>query len=319
MPAASVVIPTRNRRERLERAIRSVRGQTLAAWELVVVDDASSDDTPSFLAGLRDPRIRTACLVQHGERSAARNRGLGLASSPAVLFLDDDDELLPGALEALTEALARHPNASASVGAVIQEADGLRRSPSAPKRSTCVDVRLELLAGWVALGGQSLFRRSVLSEVGGWKVGLSVAEDQELWLRVSQRGPVAIVPDPVLLHRPHGLAGDLPGGRDVERDVVRSYLETRAGRDRRARRAAGAREHLRDADISFQLGAYRTALWATLRGIITAPFLLRSPLVGRGVARGLANALIAAALPRRITERLRAAARRRRARSLADL
>lgn len=312
MPVASVVIPTRNRREKLERAIGSVRGQTLTAWELVVVDDASADDTDSFLAAIHDPRVRTVRLDKHAERSAARNRGLDLAVSPAVLFLDDDDELLPCALELLTEALGRSPEACASVGAVIHYSDGRHSRPSFPRRPFTTDVRLELLAGWVALGGQSLFRRSPLQDSGGWREGLSVAEDQELWLRVCSRGPVAIVPQPVLLHRPHGLAGDAPGGRDVERAIVRDYLGAEPIKNRRAKRAVVAREHLRDADISFQLGAYRAALLATLKGIISAPFLLTSPIVGRGIARGMANALVAAALPRRSVECLRDAVRRRR-------
>jgi GT2 family glycosyltransferase len=316
VPVASVVIPTRNRRQKLERAIRSVQGQTLTDWELVAVDDASTDDTPSFLARLEDRRVKTIRLEEHMERSVARNRGLGLASSPAVLFLDDDDELLPAALELLTESLNRHTEACAAVGAVIHESGGTHRRPSFPKRSLVMDVHLELLAGWVGLGGQSLFRTSVLNQAGGWREGLSVAEDQELWLRVAAHGPVAIVPSNVLLHRPHGLAGDAPGWREIEQGVVRDQLSLEPEADGKARRAAGAREHLRDADIAFQLGSYGAALRATVRGILTAPFLLRSPLVGRGIARGLANALVAAALPKKITERLRRVIRRKRDRSL---
>ena len=93
VPAAAVVIPTRNRRPAVERAISSVRAQSLTDWELVVVDDASTDQTVEFLDGLDDPRIRVERLTEHSERSVARNRGLGQVKSPAVLFLDDDDEL----------------------------------------------------------------------------------------------------------------------------------------------------------------------------------------------------------------------------------
>ena len=312
MPVAAVVIPTRNRRERLGRAIASVTAQKLDDWELVVVDDASSDDTPAFLAGIEDRRIRALRLDEHGERSTARNRGLELVSSPAVLFLDDDDELLPGALGLLTGALAEHPAVCASVGAAIYEADGTRRRPIQPKRRLVIDVRLELLAGWVALGGQSLFRTSLLKDAGGWQDGLSVAEDQELWLRVSARGPVAIVPESVLVHRPHGLAGDTPGWRELERNVVQRYLSTQAGQGRRARKSAAAREHLRDADVAFKQGAYRNALLATIRAVITAPFLFTSPLIGWGCTRGLFNALVATVLPHAATDRLRALLRRRR-------
>src|SRR5436309_2250510 len=107
VPAAAVVIPTRNRRHELERAVASIRAQTLTDWELVIVDDASEDDTAAFLDSLDDPRIKVRRADQHGERSAARNRGLAVVSSPAILFLDDDDELLPRALELLNLALER--------------------------------------------------------------------------------------------------------------------------------------------------------------------------------------------------------------------
>lgn len=316
MSATSVVIPTRNRRHELERAIQSVYDQVLTDWELVVVDDASSDGTQRYLSSLCEPRLRVVRLDEHAERSAARNRGLAVVSSPGVLFLDDDDELLPHALELLSRELVGRSEACAAVGAVIHDTEGMQRRISFPNHPIVTDVRLELLAGWVALGGQSLFRTSLLNEVGGWQVGLSVAEDQELWLRTCSRGPVAIVPDAVLLHRPHGLAGDAPGGRQVEREVVRRYLADETEGDRRLRRAAAAREHLRDGDIAFKRGAYRTALLATIRGIVAAPFLLTSPLIGREISRGLLNALVAALLPRPAVERLRAAVRRRRTRSL---
>src|SRR5436305_3294544 len=102
VPAAAVVIPTRNRRKDLERTIRSVQSQTLTDWELVVVDDASTDDTAQFLDDLADPRVRVERLPEPSERSDARNRGLALGRSPGVLFLDDDDALLPAAADVLT-------------------------------------------------------------------------------------------------------------------------------------------------------------------------------------------------------------------------
>jgi hypothetical protein len=318
VPAAAVVIPTRDRRSELERAIRSVQSQTLNDWELVIVDDASTDGTAEFLASLNDPRVRVERLSAAAERSVSRNHGLELVTSPMVLFLDDDDELFPPALEALTEALGRHPAACASVGAAIYEIDGMRRRPSFPKRSQVLDVRLELLAGWVALGGQSLMRTEVVNEVGGWEEHLPVipAEDQDLWLRLASRGPVAIIPDAVLHHWPHGLGAEASRGREPERLLISRYMQTVPPTDERALRAARAREHLRDGDIDFQLGSYRRALGATIRGIATAPFLLRSRLVGPGIAHGLVNTLLATALPRSVVESIRAARRRRRARAL---
>src|ERR1700730_13129494 len=105
-PRASVVIPTRNRPRELARAIDSVVAHLTPGGELIVVDDASTGRLALPDRVLADPRIVVERLDVHAERSAARNHGLGLCSSPAVLFLDDDDELLPCALGLLTAALA---------------------------------------------------------------------------------------------------------------------------------------------------------------------------------------------------------------------
>jgi glycosyltransferase involved in cell wall biosynthesis len=314
------VIPTRNRRNDLERTLRSVQSQTLTDWEVVVVDDASTDDTAEFLGNLADPRVRVERLAEPSERSVARNRGLELATSPTVLFLDDDDALRPSALEVLTRALTLHTTACASVGAAIYELDGSRRRPGFPEGPRLMDVRLELLAGWVALGGQSLMRTEMVKEVGGWEEELPVipAEDQDLWLRLCACGPVAFIPDAVLDHRPHGVGDEASRGREPERLLISRYLRTVPPGDHRARRAASAREQLQDADLAFTAGTYRTALRATIRAVMTAPFLLRSPLIGRGISRGLANALVATLLPRAATDRLRALRHRRRAASLSD-
>src|SRR5207249_6673035 len=93
MTAVSVVIATRNRRLFLSEAIATVQQQTFDDWELIVVDDASTYDTPSFLGGLRDSRIRDIRQATHGQRSVARNRGLADARGEFVMFLDDDDLL----------------------------------------------------------------------------------------------------------------------------------------------------------------------------------------------------------------------------------
>jgi hypothetical protein len=86
LPRVTVVIPTRNRLRLLREAIESVERQSLSEWELVVVDDASEDDTPTWLEGQRNPRIRRVRLDEHSERSAARNRGLREARGETVLF-----------------------------------------------------------------------------------------------------------------------------------------------------------------------------------------------------------------------------------------
>src|SRR5689334_7474886 len=99
-PEVTVVIPTRDRAELLPRAVDSVLAQEGAAWELVLVDDGSTDATPAvFERYAQDPRVRVLRLDPGGV-SRARNRGVALGSAPWVAFLDSDDEWRPGKLAA---------------------------------------------------------------------------------------------------------------------------------------------------------------------------------------------------------------------------
>ena len=116
-PVVSVVIATRNRRHLLAETIATVQEQTLGDWELIVVDDASTDDTILHLEGLDDHRLTLLRQEVHGERSAARNVGLAAARGEFVMFLDDDDLLRPSALADLVRALRAQPHALAASGA----------------------------------------------------------------------------------------------------------------------------------------------------------------------------------------------------------
>lgn len=94
MPAVSVIVPTYNRCKLLLRAIQSVLGQVFTDFELIVIDDGSSDETESLVRGITDKRI-VYLRQAHGERSKARNLGLETAQGDYISFLDDDDEYLP--------------------------------------------------------------------------------------------------------------------------------------------------------------------------------------------------------------------------------
>ena len=107
MPLISIVMPTYNRADTIQRAIASVRGQSWSDWELIVVDDGSTDDTTSRLTGL-DPRIRLLWQENHGV-TAARNTGLGNAKGELVAFLNSDDEWLPHHLALAAAFFAAHP------------------------------------------------------------------------------------------------------------------------------------------------------------------------------------------------------------------
>lgn len=121
-PTISVVMPTRNREDLLPAAIESVVGQSYDRWQLVVVDDGSSDSTPELLAASseRDERIVTLRTSGRGA-GAARNVGLRAASGDFVAFLDDDNVMHPVWLRAIAEYTGRHPDCEALYGAQLRE------------------------------------------------------------------------------------------------------------------------------------------------------------------------------------------------------
>lgn len=115
MPKVSVVIPTHNRSSLLRRAIQSVLDQTYQDFEIIVVDDASTDDTEAVVKGFADERIR---YVRHSENrgeAASRNTGIRLAKGEYIAGHDDDDVWLPPKLEKQVKAFEK---ASPKVGVV---------------------------------------------------------------------------------------------------------------------------------------------------------------------------------------------------------
>ncbi len=284
----TVVIPTRNRLSLLREAIESLERQSLTAWEAIVVDDASDDGTASWLEGLDDRRIRPVRLDRHSERSAARNRGLHEAGGRFVIFLDDDDRLLPGSLERLSRALERRPSAVAAVGAAVRfDSTGRRERASHPRIGFTRTVWPDVLAGWDSGSGQALFRTDRVREAGGWNAGLSYWELGDLWFRVARLGPVAFLPAPVLELRLHpGQTPPNPPTRDPRPDFVRTLPASERQRGARLIRACRLVDEGDDARFR---GEHRLALSRYLRAVRTAPRLIRSPLTRRALAGNIAT------------------------------
>ena len=122
----SVIVPTHNRRPWLARAIASILAQTYPTFELIVIDDASTDDTADYLATLTDPRIRRFTGAG-GSASAARNIGLQAASGSIIVHLDDDNLMDPNWLRGVAWGFTRWPETEFLYGARIVE-DGAARA-----------------------------------------------------------------------------------------------------------------------------------------------------------------------------------------------
>ena len=227
-PLGSIVIPTRNRLHYLGEAVASVRSQTLGDWELLFVDDASEDGTPSWLRSITEPRIRVIQLNEHVHRAKARNRGIGEASGEFVIFLDDDDRFRPRALEVLVRALSRPGGPALACGGEVEFDDGGQLRPSPHVRTPQIrPLWPEILGGWVAGTGQVMFRTEALRDIGGWDERLIAWQDVELLWRATRRlGPVYLDPYVVREYRRHPEQWVPRDVRDARRRLEQSFVES---------------------------------------------------------------------------------------------
>jgi glycosyltransferase involved in cell wall biosynthesis len=210
-PGVTVVIPAYNEQGYVGDAIRSVLAQSRDDFELIVVDDGSTDRTAAVVGQFdSDPRLRLIGQANRG-LAASLNVGAAAGSAPLVALLDADDIWMPTFLERLTEAL----EADRSAGFAYTEAWWLdqergrffRKStseymgaPSTPPTDREAFLLAVMPANWVF--GLPMIRRSALEEVGGFNESLHACEDYELWIRLLARGFNAIrVPGRLVIQR----------------------------------------------------------------------------------------------------------------------
>jgi glycosyltransferase involved in cell wall biosynthesis len=226
-PTITVIIPTYNRAHCIGRAIQSVLAQTFTAWELIVVDDGSSDGSAEALAYFGD-RIRIIHQANAGP-AAARNTGARAAHGQFLAFLDSDDEWAPEKLESQVKLMA-------SEGVILSATNwrGKNDSPTSPTGFS----RFDFAESWVCErptefvsrpGGHNimlsswLVQRNVLLAVGGFDSAADPAEDNHLLFRLSFKGRFALT-NKVLLFRETGLDEvklSRPGELIYVRKVVR--------------------------------------------------------------------------------------------------
>jgi GT2 family glycosyltransferase len=213
MTGVSVVIPTRNRSKLLAVTLHSVLWQRDVALEVIVVDDASTDDTVAMVRGLGDPRVSVIGQARPQGPSAARNAGSRHAQGSWVGFVDDDDVWAPskvGRQMSVAEELGRNwvYTGAVNVGAALELVSG--GPPPTP------EAVLAALPGHnpVPGGGSNvLVRRELLEEVGGFDERLPPCEDWDLWIRLARFGPPAAVAEPLLGYRLHSGSSSLDTGR----------------------------------------------------------------------------------------------------------
>lgn len=188
MPEISVIIPTRNRCVFLRRAIKSVLDQTFRDFEIIVVNDGSTDDTSEFLSSLKEPSLRSIELSTNSGGASARNKGIENSPSPFIAFLDDDDEWEPSKLQEQMEILERNNVDLVHTGINCYRFDG--RFSKYVFMKPRFDDRFKSMMNDNYLGGTSsiLVRKSSLEKAGLFDPELPALQDWDLYVRLMKTG-----------------------------------------------------------------------------------------------------------------------------------
>ena len=198
----SVIMPLYNKAPYVRKAVESVVGQTYRDWELVVVDDGSSDGSGEVVAGVDDARIRIIRQENAGV-GATRNRGVAESSAPYICFLDADDWWEPAFLEEMAGLIERHPDAGIyGTGYYIVKNGKKRVAPIGVEegfsegeinycRVYAKTLCMPLTSITVAMP------RTVFDEAGGFPTSIKLGEDFLLWVHIALKHKVALLNKPL--------------------------------------------------------------------------------------------------------------------------
>jgi glycosyltransferase involved in cell wall biosynthesis len=207
MPLVSVIIPVYNGEKYIVETIRSVQHQIFWDFEIIVVDDASSDQTVATVQAIQEPRLR---IIAGGHKgvSAARNQGIAASQGEFIAFLDADDLWAPDKLRLQVEAFQNNPEAGLGYSwfylwnfAVQNTTDD--KTLICPSAEGSQAFRTLLEENVVGTGSNIFVRRAVVESVGNFNETLTHGEDWEFCFRVALAWGVSLIPQPLVYYRQH--------------------------------------------------------------------------------------------------------------------
>ena len=181
MPKVSVIIPTHNRAHLLNRAVQSIFNQTFQDFEIIITDDASTDNTEDLVKSFNDERIQYYRHEKNQGGSAARNTSMKHASGEYFAFLDSDDEWLPHKLEKQLMAFEKGGN---KLGVVYTDFD--YKSVLVTNKYSGDISQLILIVNFVGTSSTPLVKKECFSKTGFFDATLPTGQDWDMWIRLAQ-------------------------------------------------------------------------------------------------------------------------------------
>jgi len=190
----SIIIPTYNRSELLKRALESVYRQTVSDYEIIVIDDGSTDDTAEMIQTIF-PKVQYI-QQENGGVSSARNKGLACAKGQWLAFLDSDDEWLPHKLEKQLNLLKNHPDGKVCHTEEIWIRHGVRVNQMKKHKKTGGWIFPQCLPLCAISPSSVIIHQSVFEDIGNFDTQLPACEDYDLWLRMTAKYSVLFIEEP---------------------------------------------------------------------------------------------------------------------------
>ncbi len=217
-PTVSVIIPTYNRRQMVLEAVKSVLAQSGTSFELIVVDDGSTDGTYETLRefldccgllSVKDGRRHVSAWltevrlerITHQGVAAARNHGAAIAKGTYLAFLDSDDLWLPSKLKLHTDFMDSQPDLCIAQTEEIWLRNGRRMNPGRRHQKRSGDIFADSLRTCLISPSAVAIKASVFWQVGGFDVRMKACEDYDLWLRLVARNRVGLLETPLVVRR----------------------------------------------------------------------------------------------------------------------
>jgi len=222
IPVVSIIIPTYNRANLLKGAIKSVLKQTFPNFEIIIVDDASSDQTREIIEHLNEPCIK---YIQHNKNMgvcAARNTGLAQARGDYIAFLDSDDEWMPDKLQ---KQIDRFNTVDEQVGVIytwLKIVDINAQFQKLRKPNLHGNIRQDLIySNFVGTPSTAMIKRVYIEKTSKFDTRLRCCEDWDIWLQLANNCEFDFIPEPLVQYRDHS---DKNRGSVNHSAVVEGYL-----------------------------------------------------------------------------------------------